>query len=165
MNNIILYLIYPIIVSIVTIFVNKKIESLEKLKKKFLLEFCELHSKIFRSRAYNFTDLDINDQNNFIDLIIKNEKYAKGILLELFRDFIMCISTYDNNCNDVNKIFNEITFYVLNKIWHRKNKITKMESWTYNKKIKNRKDENNQIFYIKSIENGNIINTTSKNNN
>ena len=164
MENLLLYIIYPILVSIITLFITKKIEKSEKLKKEFFLEFCDLHLKVFRSKAYNFTDLDINDQNKFIDLIIKNKKYAKGILLELFQDFMMCISNYDENCNEINKIFNEIVDFTFNKVWKRENKISKIECWKYNKKLKKRTDEDNLIFYIKSIDKGNIVNTTDKNN-
>lgn len=163
MENLLLYIIYPIFVSIITLFINKRIEKFEKLKKEFFLEFYELYLKVFRSKAYNFTDLDVNDQNNFIDLIIKNEKYAKGILLELFQDFIMCISNYAENGNELNKIFNEIINFTFNKVCKRENKISKIECWKYNKKLKKRTYEDNQIFYINAIEKGNIIHTTDKN--
>ena len=61
MNNLLMYLIYPIIVSIITIFINKKIETAEKLKKEFFLEFYEMRLKIFKSKAFNFTDLSLNE--------------------------------------------------------------------------------------------------------
>ncbi len=162
MENAILYLIYPIVVSIVSIFINKKIETSGKLKNEFFLKFCELRSNIFRSRAYNFTDLDISAQNDFIDLIIKSEKYAKGILLELFQDFMMYISTPNENSTEINRIFNEITEFVFDKVWKRKNKISKIERWKYNRKLKKRPDENNEIFYIRTIEKDGIVHTTDE---
>lgn len=157
MKDIILYIIYPIVVSILMIFINKKIEKMGKLKKEFFLKFCELHLKIFRSNAYHFTDLKVEDQNEFINLIIVNEKYAKGILLELFRHFIMSISAPTENDTEINRIFNEITDFVFDKIWKRENKISILESYQYNKKLKSRTAEDKEIFYIESVRKNDII--------
>ena len=74
----------------------------------------------------------------------------------------MYISEPNENGIEINRIFNEITDFVCNNIWKQKNKISKMEYWKYNKKLKKRTDEDNQIFYIKNIENGKIIHTTDK---
>lgn len=153
--------ICPIIVTLITILITYLIKKYSKLKNEFYLSFYQLYMKTHMGRACNFSDLNEVEQEAFIDLIIKNKKIAKGLLLYLFYEFLVSIPFGNEEKiigEKTNRIFNEITDIVFDKI-KIKSKITKRERRKFIKRTANRTEECSNIFFIKNIDDDGNINT------
>ncbi|MBQ2916702.1 MAG: hypothetical protein IJE59_00745 [Clostridia bacterium] len=151
----------PIIVTLITLYITDLITKKSKLKNEFYISFYELHLKTHRGRAFDFSDLNEIEQEAYIDLIIKNEKIAKGLLLNLFYEFLVSIPFKDEEKiigEKTNKIFNEITDIVFDNM-KIKSKITKKERKRFNKRIIDRTEESSNIFFIKNIDDDGNIHT------
>lgn len=149
----------PIIVTLITIYITHIVEKKNILKKQFYIRFYDLYMKTHRGRAYNFEDLEENEQIAFIDLITENQKNASGLLANLFYAFLVSLPFKNEDIvvtNETNKIFNEITEIALENV-KTKEKITIRERRKFNKRAKSRNENDREVFYIKSIDKkGNI---------
>lgn len=145
-------------VTLITMNIKDKVEKKKCLQKSFYYEFYDLYIKTHNGAAYNYTDLRQEDQNEFIDIINKNDKHVNGILLQLFYEFRVRKGNkdmYDDKL--INKIFNEITDIVFAEVKHNLN-ISKSEAKKIRKRLIERQSYED-IYYIKDIDKNGFIET------
>lgn len=151
-------IVTPIVVTLSTMYIVNKIEKSKRIKESFNYEFYDLYLKSHNGGAYNFTDLNMEDQKKFMDIINKNDKYVNGILLQLFYEFRVRTGNkdmYDERI--INNIFNEITDIACSGIKHNMI-ITKRDAKKIKKRLLERQQDEN-IYYIKNIDENGFINT------
>lgn len=151
-------IVTPILVTLVTMHIKNKIEKKKCLQENFYHEFYDLYLQTYKGAAYNFTDLRQEEQNEFIEIIDKNDKRVNGLLLQLFYEFRVRTGNKEMyNEKIINNIFNEITDIVFGEIKHNI-RIEKSEIRKLKKRLKERQ-QNEDIYYIKDINKKGFIET------
>lgn len=158
-------IICPIILTLITLHINKRMEKKKKLREEVYEKFFSLYMSTHHGRAYNFSDLENKVQKAFIKIMNESTQYVETVLANLFYEFIIRIPRKEEEQNistlDVDKadkIFNEICDYIFIKFKHNW-KISRKQIRKLNKYYKEREMYDLQdVFCIKEIgKRGEII--------